>query len=72
MNSMQATRTPPPIPVDVRRPSANRRTARRQCVQMEVVIHPLLDPMRQPWFSKPRRGTCRDLTDGEPGTISVD
>jgi hypothetical protein len=30
---------------------------------MEVVIHPLLDPERQPWFSEPRWGTCRDLTE---------
>ena len=69
MNGMQATRkrtritTPPPIPVDAARLDTNRRTARRRRVQMEVVIHPLLDPERRPWFSRPRRGTCRDVTD---------
>jgi hypothetical protein len=30
---------------------------------MEVIIHPLLDPERRPWFSKPRRGSCCNLTE---------
>lgn len=61
--SMRARRaTPPPIPTDVPE-LVNRRAARRRRVQIEVVLHPLLDPERNPWISRPRRGTARNLTE---------
>lgn len=58
MNSRR--NTPPPIPVE---PARERRGARRHRVQMEVVVHPLLDPQRESWGSRLRRGRSRDLTE---------
>jgi hypothetical protein len=54
---------PPPIPGQVRSFAGDRRATRRRQVQMEVVVHPLLDAERRPWISTQRRGICRDLSE---------
>jgi hypothetical protein len=63
MARMQQTLPPLAIPVAAPRPAADRRSVPRCRVQMEVIIVPLLDPERRPWFSRPRWGRCRDLTE---------